>query len=536
VRPARVVLAALLAAACLAGFAAPGAGPAPRGADRPGLAAGPRSLISGPAPARAQEAEAPVRADDPAPVPPAAERPPLSVETLEFLPGQGRASRSFLLYQFAGADEPYVDLWDAVQILQANRYFDPVTRKVALGLGEHRVKLTDGSAWLFVDGAPLLMGAPSRIAAGRFYLPLSFWTLLLDALPDLPLRRDPEALRLIGGLRTVNVLGVEWIFHGERLRGVFQLSEPLAPSLERVGDSALRIRFPDGRLAAADWERAPARAPVDSLRAEQDAGGATLTLWLRRPLGELRSAADPMALTWALTAELPAAPGLPPPDFERELADRLPGSADRERGLTRIVLDPAHGGGDTGCVAGGHQEKDWTLRVARWLAPHLEDEGFRVLWTRRADEDRGPAERAQAANVARGDCYLSLHWTRRGAGGEPGLEIVVQEPVPREHGRGELVPWHAVQAAHAERSLELAASLQRALGVLAGWTQQGVRREDTVILEGLDMPALMLELGNLDSAAERSAWEDGPTREKRLRTLAQALAYRARRWQREAGR
>ena len=465
-------------------------------------------------------------------------RPALGVETLEFLPGQGREARSFLLYRFEDEQEPYLDLWDAVQILQANRYFDPVTRKVALGIGGHRVKLTDGSAWSFFDGRPRELGAPCRIAAGRFYLPLTFWPVILEELPALPLRRDPEALRLVGGLQTVNVLKVEWIYTGDRLRGVFQLAEPLAPELMRVGESALRIRFPGGRLAPFAWERLPGLAPVDSVRVHEEGDGVSLMLHFRRPVGELRSAADAPALTWALTADLPSAPGLVEPEFEGELAERLPGAEEEllGRGLRRVIIDPGHGGDDSGAVAGAHEEKHWNLRLARWLEPHLTAEGFDVVWTRKVDSARLPSDRVQAANVAGGDLFLSLHFTRRGVQGEQGLEIILEQADADPPGAGSLEPWSAVQSRHAESSLELAAGMQHSLGVLTEWPQLGIRRARTAQLEGLDMPALMLELGNLDSPAERLAWEDAPTRERRLATLARALAYRARLWRGEGRR
>jgi len=467
----------------------------------------------------------------------AAGRPALSVETLEFLPGQGRASRSFLLYRFADEDEAYLDLWDAVQILQANRYFDPVTRKVALGVGGHRVKLTDGSAWTFFDGQPRRLGAPCRIAAGRFYLPLSFWPVLLDELADLPLRRDPETLRLVGGLLGVNVLNVEWIYSGERLRGVFQLSEPLAPELTRIGEKVLRIYFPGGRLAPRDWDRLPGLAPVDSLLVSESGEGVSLMLYFRRPVDALRNASDPVALTWALTADLPYDSGPMEPEFAGELAERLPEGASTERRLRTVILDPGHGGIDTGAVSGGsHFEKDWNLRLARWLEPHLKAEGFQVIWTRKGDTHRRPPDRVQAANVSGGDLFLSLHFTRRGAEGARGLEIILEEADTDGAGVGSLQPWSAVQARHAESGLELAAGIQHSLDVLTGWPQLGIRRERTAQLEGLDMPALLLELGNLDSPAERMAWEDEPTREKRLQTLARALAYRARRWADRGGK
>ena len=244
--------------------------------------------------------------------------------------------------------------------------------------------------------------------------------MLQEEIPDLPLRRDPEALRLVGGLRSVNVLSVDWVFAGERLRGVFQLAEPLEAWVERLGDRGLRIRFAAGRLADFDWETLPAGAPLDSLRIGDEEDGARLDLYFRQAPGEVRSVADAMARTWAFTADLPQRPGLPEPEFERELAERLPGPALGQRRISRIVLDPGHGGADTGAVVGNQTEKDWNLKLAGWLEPHLEKEGFRVLWTRREDRAYRPSERAQAANVSKADLFLSLHFTRRGMDREQG--------------------------------------------------------------------------------------------------------------------
>jgi N-acetylmuramoyl-L-alanine amidase len=464
-----------------------------------------------------------------------ADTPALSVGQLEYLPGQGREPRSFLLLEFAGEAESYLDLWDATQILQANRYFDPITRKVALGVLGHRIKLTDGSAWVFFDSSARSLGAPCRIVEGRFYLPLSFWPVLLEELTDLPLRRDPDALRLLGDLSHVNVHGVDWTLEGGRLRGVFRMSAPLVPQLTLAGDRILNIRFPGGRLADFDWEILPLGVPIDSLRVIEQSGEASLELHFRDPPGDVRSASDPLGGSWAFTVNLPESLGLEEPEFEGELSETLPDGAEVRRILQRIVLDPGHGGRDGGAVAAGQLEKEWTLKLATWLEPYLIDEGFQVLWTRREDRERRPGDRCQAANVALGDLYLSLHFTRRGRGGARGLEIVLQE-AETPAATGGLRSWSSVQQLHGDSSLELASSLQRALEVLTDWPQLGMRRERTAILDGLDMPALLFEAGNLDDPEELAAWEDPAVRVPRLRTLAQGISFRARRWQGEVDR
>jgi N-acetylmuramoyl-L-alanine amidase len=112
------------------------------------------------------------------------------------------------------------------------------------------------------------------------------------------------------------------------------------------------------------------------------------------------------------------------------------------------------------------------------------------------------------------------------------MEIILEEPGLAESGEG-LQSWEAVQGAHRRASLELGLDIQRALRPMGDWRQLGIRRENSAVLQGLDMPALMLELGNLDSGVERAAWEDPPTRARRLRALADALARESERWEKE---
>jgi len=74
------------------------------------------------------------------------------------------------------------------------------------------------------------------------------------------------------------------------------------------------------------------------------------------------------------------------------------------------VIDPGHGGQDEGAKGpGGALEKDVVLDVGRRLAEALEEEGLRVVMTRRADEFVSLEKRTYIANDARGDLFVSIH-------------------------------------------------------------------------------------------------------------------------------
>ena len=75
-----------------------------------------------------------------------------------------------------------------------------------------------------------------------------------------------------------------------------------------------------------------------------------------------------------------------------------------------VVLDPGHGGPDSGCVsARGITEKDVALTLGRRLAELLRAEGCRVYLSRERDEQVPLYVRADSANTVAAEYFLSLH-------------------------------------------------------------------------------------------------------------------------------
>lgn len=80
-------------------------------------------------------------------------------------------------------------------------------------------------------------------------------------------------------------------------------------------------------------------------------------------------------------------------------------------GIGRIVLDPGHGGKDTGAISpSGLREKDIVLNIAKMLKTTLEREtGCQVLLTRSTDRYLTLAERTAFANAKKADVFVSVH-------------------------------------------------------------------------------------------------------------------------------
>jgi N-acetylmuramoyl-L-alanine amidase len=78
--------------------------------------------------------------------------------------------------------------------------------------------------------------------------------------------------------------------------------------------------------------------------------------------------------------------------------------------IRRIVLDPGHGGAQTGALAeSGATEKEITLDLALRLRRLLQDASFEVLLTRDADVTMSLEQRVAFANTRRADVFVSIH-------------------------------------------------------------------------------------------------------------------------------
>ena len=82
----------------------------------------------------------------------------------------------------------------------------------------------------------------------------------------------------------------------------------------------------------------------------------------------------------------------------------------RSKPFAVVVLDPGHGGEDSGAMCGGVMEKDLTLDVARRVDRLLDSEGVATLMTRLGDTYVSLADRAAFVNRAKDSIFISIHF------------------------------------------------------------------------------------------------------------------------------
>jgi len=75
----------------------------------------------------------------------------------------------------------------------------------------------------------------------------------------------------------------------------------------------------------------------------------------------------------------------------------------------KVVIDAGHGGKDAGTIHNGYKEKDIVLKVAQKIGQILLNEGYNVVYTRNTDKFIELRERANIANRAGANLFISIH-------------------------------------------------------------------------------------------------------------------------------
>lgn len=82
----------------------------------------------------------------------------------------------------------------------------------------------------------------------------------------------------------------------------------------------------------------------------------------------------------------------------------------KEKHIKVIVIDPGHGGNDTGAIGNNLLEKDVNLDIVKYLKTYLDNEkDIKVYYTRLDDTYPTLAQRSELANKVKADFFLSVH-------------------------------------------------------------------------------------------------------------------------------
>lgn len=215
--------------------------------------------------------------------------------------------------------------------------------------------------------------------------------------------------------------------------------------------------------------------------------------------------------------------------------------------IGKIVIDPGHGGHDTGTIGPhGLEEKDLVLDVALRLGKLLEQRlGADVVYTRQDDTFVPLEERTAIANQAQADLFVSVHANSshdpdaRGVEtyylnfttSSDALEVAARENAVSDqsiHQLQQLVKTIALQE-KVEESREFAADVQHSLyaglaGRSAAIRDRGVKKAPFVVLIGAQMPSILAEISFVSNPQDEHKLRSPAYRQRIAQSLYQGIA------------
>lgn len=211
-------------------------------------------------------------------------------------------------------------------------------------------------------------------------------------------------------------------------------------------------------------------------------------------------------------------------------ATKVAGAAPQD---LEIVLDAGHGGWDLGTVGKrGLLEKDLALDIVERLGILLETRlGANVVYTRQDDSYMSLEKRAEIANLAHADLFLSVHANYSDLSTARGVETYYTNTYSSVKARTpeaslQQVNWSGVVdiRAKVKGAKMLASDIQQSLyGGLAARNpdirNRGVKEAQYVVLTGTQMPAVLAEVSFVSSPADEDRLQSSEYRQQ----IAEAL-------------
>jgi N-acetylmuramoyl-L-alanine amidase len=220
------------------------------------------------------------------------------------------------------------------------------------------------------------------------------------------------------------------------------------------------------------------------------------------------------------------------------------------QGLRLIVIDPGHGGHDSGATGpSGLAEKDVVLDVSRRVARMVEEGlGIKVAMTRSTDVFIPLRDRTNIANKLRADLFVSIHANAHPRSFSQGVETyflsseatdnearqvaaiengVVQLESPAQRRKTDVLKsilWDLAQSEFQEESSSMAEAVQDLMTRSLGLVNRGVKQAGFYVLGGAAMPAILIEVGFLTNPREEKKLGSPEHREAVARAIYAGLA------------
>lgn len=233
--------------------------------------------------------------------------------------------------------------------------------------------------------------------------------------------------------------------------------------------------------------------------------------------------------------------------FYCRIIPQAPGEYTLGYAIRKVIVDAGHGGHDPGAIGRtGLREKDVNLDIARRLAHLLEAKGIDAVMTRSVDKFISLQERANIANRARADFFISIHSNSAPSARLNGFEVYYITDKINDYSRAldtardadlhiepasfyntslnlKATLWDIIYTQSRLRSVIIAQSICQAAGRNLGLRILGVKGAPFYVLKGTRIPAVLVEVGFVSNRSEERYLRSGFYRQQLAEAIAEGI-------------
>ena len=439
----------------------------------------------------------------------------------------------------------YLSLSDLCQAIQGSWYWNPVNKKLTLTLEERQFKFTLFSPYIQVDQESYNLSYPVEFRQADLYAPVAPLLDILQSALAIQVEWKPGDRKISVKQRELDITSLKAI---EKINGVLLeifLNQPLTQYEFFAGeDKTLHLNFFSAKLNPDQLSNQSAGSAVEQVKAYQFPDNSSqISIRFRRTFNKIQIPElkdDPLRLRIALTDTT-------------ILTQNTNGAFGQENPsvnnpIDLIVIDPGHGGEDTGAKGpGGVMEKDIVLEISKKVAEKLRAAGFKVLLTREEDVFIPLGERTALANRKGADLFISIHANaakRKQASGsetyflsraknDEALAVAALENASLRFERPDFdlegmedldfILLDMVQNEFLKESQDLAAKIQDGMEKHLTIPNRGVDQAGFFVLNKAYMPAVLVETAFISNANEAKLLQKESFQEKIAQAVTDAV-------------
>ena len=185
-----------------------------------------------------------------------------------------------------------------------------------------------------------------------------------------------------------------------------------------------------------------------------------------------------------------------------------------------IVIDPGHGGKETGCQTKKNKEKDVNMVYSKDVVAALKKMGYKVIMTRNDDSYVSLIGRAKFTQKMKGDIFVSIHQNYFSREGAEGFEVFAMAPCNTPKNRYKKPSPGNI---HNLNNKALAYAIQKRAIPATKAYDRGVKHARFSVLRNNSCPAVLIECGFLSNHKEEKKLTSAKYRAKIVKAIAEGI-------------